>query len=274
MAATLERLNQEKRKALVPFITAGDPDLEVTRGLIFEMEKQGADIIELGIPFSDSLADGPTIQRSFVRALEKGFSLKKILKMVADVRKQTEIPIILMTCYNLVFRYGKEKFLKDAVAAGVDGLIIPDLPVEETRQLQPNSHDNTPDLIYLLAPTSTNKRIELVSKASQGFIYYISVAGITGERKKLPREIGEKIRIIKTNSSLPVLVGFGISTPEQAKDAAKVSDGVIIGSAIVRIIEEAGGNKKKRLSSVGKFVKKVRLALDQKKTAFKKEGDF
>lgn len=223
-------------KALVAFYTAGDPDLSASKDIFAVIEKNGADIIEIGVPFSDPLADGPTIQASSHRSLQKGTTLKKIIQLVADIRKTSELPIILMTSFNPVFVYGKKEFVADAVKAGVDGMIIPDLPPEEAEEFLGIAEGL--DLVFLLAPTSTPARIQQVGKVSKGFIYYISLTGTTGTKEALSAGLKNKVNEIKKSVSLPVLVGFGVSGPEQAKQAAEASDGVIIGSAIVKIIAE------------------------------------
>ena len=223
-------------KALVAFYTAGDPDLSASKDIFAVIEKNGADIIEIGVPFSDPLADGPIIQASSHRSLQKGTTLKKIIQLVADIRKTSELPIILMTSFNPVFVYGKKEFVADAVKAGVDGMIIPDLPPEEAEEFLGIAEGL--DLVFLLAPTSTPDRIQQVGKVSKGFIYYISLTGTTGTKEALSDGLKNKVNEIKKSVSLPVLVGFGVSGPEQAKQAAEASDGVIIGSAIVKLIAE------------------------------------
>ena len=223
-------------KALVAFYTAGDPDLSASKDIFAVIEKNGADIVEIGVPFSDPLADGPTIQASSHRSLQKGTTLKKIIQLVADIRKTSELPIILMTSFNPVFVYGKKEFVADAVKAGVDGMIIPDLPPEEAEEFLGIAEGL--DLVFLLAPTSTPARIQQVGKVSKGFIYYISLTGTTGTKEALSAGLKNKVNEIKKSVSLPVLVGFGVSGPEQAKQAAEASDGVIIGSAIVKLIAE------------------------------------
>ena len=223
-------------KALVAFYTAGDPDLSASKDIFAVIEKNGADIIEIGVPFSDPLADGPTIQASSHRSLQKGTTLKKIIQLVADIRKTSELPIILMTSFNPVFVYGKKEFVDDAVKAGVDGMIIPDLPPEEAEEFLGFAEGL--DMVFLLAPTSTPARIQQVGKVSKGFIYYISLTGTTGTKGTLSAGLKKKVNEIKKSVSLPVLVGFGVSGPEQAKQAAEASDGVIIGSAIVKLIAE------------------------------------
>ena len=240
---TFRRLKKKNEKALIPYIMAGDPDLATTKTLILEMEKAGCDIIELGAPFSDPLADGPTIQKASLRSLQNRTSLSDVLGLVADVRKESRIPFILMTYYTLIFRYGEERFINDAVAAGLDGVILPDLPPEEAGVLIPAAKKAGLDTIFLLAPTSTEERVRLVSRVSQGFIYYVSLTGVTGAALSAQHSIEDAVQKIKAFSDKPVSVGFGIATPEQAKQvAAGGADGVIVGSALVNVIEQNIGS--------------------------------
>ena len=241
---TFNRLKKKNETALIPYIMAGDPDLATTRTLILEMEKAGADIIELGAPFSDPLADGPTIQKAAIRSLRNKTNIADVLGLVTDVRKESRVPLILMTYYNLIFHYGEERFVQDAVAAGLDGIILPDLPPEEAGTLAPLAKKAGLDMIFLLAPTSTDERIKLVTKLSQGFVYYVSLTGVTGARTGLQQSIQESLKRIKAMTDKPVAVGFGISTPDQAAQVAQWgADGVIVGSALVKVIEENGGSQ-------------------------------
>lgn len=243
-----KELGEKGEKALITFITAGDPDLGVTEECILEMEKGGADIIELGVPFSDPMADGPTIQKSSERALVAGTTLPKILAMVKSIRGRTRIPIVLMGYYNPVFRYGTAKFAADAAAAGVDGVLLVDLPPEEAGEFSKAASAAGLDLISLLTPTSDDRRIEKVARLGSGFIYYISVTGVTGARESVEGSISEKVAEIRKRIPLPVAVGFGISNPAQAASVAGMADGVVVGSAIVKLFETfAGEELKKRL---------------------------
>lgn len=257
---TFKRLKSENKKALVAFITAGDPDIPTTEDLFKAVEESGADIIELGVPFSDPLADGPVIQASAQRALKSGTTLKKIIKLVSEIRKTSQLPVVLMTSYNPVWAYGPQQFAKDAQEAGVDGMIIPDLPPEEAGEFEVDCKGNGLDLIYLLAPTSTPDRISLIGGKSSGFIYYVSLTGTTGVRQGLADGVEEKVNSIKNATTLPVLIGFGISNPDNARQAAAISDGVIVGSALVRLIEEASDSKE-RLKQVREFVSQMKQAL-------------
>lgn len=237
------RLRKKNETALIPYIMAGDPDLATTKTLILEMEKAGCDIIELGAPFSDPLADGPTIQKAALRSLRNGTSVSDVLGLVADVRRETKIPLILMTYYNLIFKYGEERFVDDAVAAGLDGLILPDLPPEEAGTLIPLAKKSGLDMIFLAAPTSTEERIKLVTKVSQGFVYYVSLTGVTGARTDVQHSIKDSLEKLKKVTDKPLGVGFGISTPDQAAQVALWgADGVIVGSALVKVLEENIGN--------------------------------
>ena len=257
---TFQKLRQKNQKALITFISAGDPDIDSTVHFIHALEKGGADIIELGVPFSDPLADGPVIQKSALRSLKSGTTLKKIIKMVCGVRKTCSVPIMLMSSYNPIFRYGEEAFVKDSINAGVDGVIIPDLPPEEATSLSKLTKTNELDMIFLLAPTSTKERIKIVSEMSSGFIYYVSLTGVTGMREKMAQDLKEKILKIKRTSSKPVAIGFGISNPEQAAFSAGISDGAIVGSAIVKIIEK-GLKTRNTSNQVSQFVHSMKEAV-------------
>ncbi len=240
---TFNRLTKKNEKALISYIMAGDPDLATTKELVLAMEQAGCDIIELGAPFSDPLADGPTIQQAAIRSLAQGTSVASVLGLVADVRKTSKIPLILMTYYNLIFKYGEERFVQDAVAAGLNGIILPDLPPDEAGTLMPLAKKAGLDTIFLLAPTSTDDRVQLVSRVSQGFIYYVSLTGVTGSAMANQKGITESINKIKAITDKPVCVGFGISTPDQAAQVAMGgADGVIVGSAIVKLVEQHAGS--------------------------------
>jgi len=230
------------KKAFIPYITAGDPDLASTGKLVLALEKSGADIIELGIPFSDPIADGPTIQAASYRALQGGATLSKIFELVRKLRKVTGIPIVFMTYYNPVLAYGLRRFFNSCRSCGVDGVIIPDLPVEESGELTTLGKKFGISTIFLVAPTSTNDRIKNIVKRSTGFIYYVSSTGVTGTRKNLSPDIVKKIKLIRSFTAKPIAVGFGVSDPKQARMIAKTADGVIVGSAIVRIVGEGRGS--------------------------------
>lgn len=248
-----KELNKRKKKAFIAFITAGDPSLAVTEQLVLALEKAGADIVELGVPFSDPLADGPTIQASSQRALQKGVSLNKILNLVASIRRKSKIPIALMTYYNPVFHFGEREFINKAKQAGVDGIIVPDLPAEEAGGLIKLAKKSDIATIFFIAPTTTTKRIKQIVKKSTGFIYYVSLTGVTGARRELPKEIVSHVRLVKRLTRTPVCVGFGVSTPVQVKAISRFADGVIVGSAIVNEIAKNSG-KKNLVSRVVRFV--------------------
>ncbi len=237
-------------KAFIPYIMAGDPDIRRTVELVRMLEDCGADIVELGVPFSDPLADGPTIQKAAQRALAQGVTLGRVIEFVSDLRKTTQIPIILMTYYNLIFRYGEERFVRDAAAAGVDGIIVPDLPPDEAVDLMRFSKKADFDLIFLLAPTSTEERIRKVSKASSGFIYYVPITGITGAKLSMDASVESHISKIRQETGKPVAVGFGISTPEEAAEVSRLADGVIVGSAIVRRVGDTDEGLRQYLISL------------------------
>ncbi|MEK7864524.1 MAG: tryptophan synthase subunit alpha [Nitrospirota bacterium] len=229
-----KKLKAQNKKAFIPYIMAGDPSIEKTKEIVLMFEECGADIVELGVPFTDPLADDPTIQRAAERALKNGVTLKKVIALVKDLRQKTKIPLVLMTYYNPVFKYGEERFIADAKDAGVDGVIIPDLPPDEAGEFTRLAKNAAIASIFLLAPTSTEDRIKKVARASTGFIYYVSITGITGAQLLLDGSIEKSINGIRRITDKPVAVGFGISTPDEAKAVAGVSDGVVIGSAIVK----------------------------------------
>ncbi len=254
ISKTFSKLKASAKKAFIPYIMAGDPDIERTRQYISMLENCGADIIELGVPFSDPLADGPTIQMAAGRAVAGGVTLRKVISFVSEVRATTQIPLILMTYYNPVFKYGEEKFVRDAVDAGVDGVIIPDLPPDEASLLIKESRASGLDTIFLVAPTSNDKRIKKVALASSGFVYYVSMTGITGTKLTLEDSFIEHINKVKQASKNPVAVGFGVSTPDDAKTIAEMADGVIVGSAIVKKLHE-------NPEEAEEFIKKLREAI-------------
>jgi tryptophan synthase alpha chain len=235
-----KKLAKEGGKAFIPYIMAGDPSLGRTRELILMLERVGADVIELGVPFSDPLADGPVIQQAAERAVRSGVSLRDVIALVSDVRAECKTAIVLMTYYNPIFKYGEAEFVRDAVKAGVDGVIVPDLPPDEAGPLRKEAKKIGLDTIFLFAPTSTEERRRVVAKSSSGFIYYVSITGITGSELKLQEDALEHIRHVREISGKPVAMGFGVSTPEEAALVAGMADGVIVGSAIVKRTGDAG----------------------------------
>lgn len=226
-------------KAFIPFITCGDPTLEVTEQIVYAMERAGADLIELGIPFSDPTAEGPVIMEANLRALEGGVTTDKVFDMVTKIRKNTQIPMVFMTYANVVFSYGTERFIKKASELGMDGIILPDIPYEEKEEFETVCAQYGMDFISMIAPTS-HDRIRMIAKDAKGFLYCVSSLGVTGARSEIKTDIGNMIELVREVSDVPCAVGFGISTPEQAKHMAEISDGAIVGSAIVRLCGEHG----------------------------------
>ncbi|HWR57861.1 MAG TPA: tryptophan synthase subunit alpha [Thermodesulfovibrionales bacterium] len=248
------KLKAENKKAFIPYVMAGDPSLERTAEIVLMLEKCGADIVELGVPFTDPVADGPTIQRASENALKAGVTLRGVMRFVKELRQRTLIPILLMTYYNPVFKYGEEAFVQDAVAAGVDGVIIPDLPPDEAGLLIPIARKAKFATVFLLAPTSTEDRITKVVKASSGFIYYVSMIGITGSRLMLDGSLRESLGAVRRITGKPVAVGFGVSNHEEARLVSEFADGVIVGSAIVKRTNES-------TESLEMFVNEMRKAI-------------
>lgn len=244
-------------KAFIPFITCGDPDLETTKACIREMVRNGADLIELGIPFSDPTAEGPVIQGANIRALASGTTTSKIFEMVTELRREISIPMVFMTYANVVFAYGAERFLTACEQVGIDGLILPDLPYEEKDEFLPVCREHHVALISLIAPTSAG-RIATIAREAEGFIYLVSSLGVTGTRSEITTDLGSIMKVIRENSSVPCAIGFGISTPEQAAKMAGLSDGAIVGSAIIKILAKYGSGSPKY---VGEFVKKMKMGV-------------
>lgn len=260
ITSTLSSLKARGEKALVTFITAGDPDLATSEELVHSIVESGADLIELGFPFSDPMADGPTIQLSSERALAAGTTLRGVLDLVGRVRQHSNIPIVLMGYYNPVFSYGIAKFACDAAAAGVDGLLLVDLPPEEAQELHPLLNDAGVDLITLLAPTTGQERTTRLAGASEGFLYYVSMTGVTGSQKVDASAIASAVDALKQVSPVPVAVGFGVSTPEDARSVAAIADAVVVGSALVKIIAEFSGTPRLQ-SEVQSFVRQLKAAI-------------
>lgn len=247
----------ENGKAFIPFITCGDPDLETTAAAVREAVRNGADLVELGIPFSDPTAEGPVIQGANLRALKGGVNTDKVFDLVRELRKDVTVPMVFMTYANVVFSYGAERFISTCAEIGIDGLILPDIPFEEKDDFLPICRKYGVDLISLIAPTSEN-RIGMIAKEAEGFIYLVSSLGVTGVRSEIKTDLESIVRVIRENSSVPCAIGFGISTPEQAKKMADLSDGAIVGSAIVRLLEQHGKDAPKY---IGKYVKEMKDAL-------------
>jgi len=245
-------------KAFIPFITCGDPDLETTKKIVKAAVDNGADLVELGIPFSDPTAEGPVIQEANLRALSAGCTTDKIFDMVRELRKDITIPMVFMTYANVVFSYGTERFLTTCEEIGMDGLILPDIPFEEKEDFDGACKAHGLDLVSLIAPTSAN-RIGMIAKEASGFIYVVSSLGVTGTRTEITTDIPSIVKVIRDNTDVPCAIGFGISTPEQAADMASKADGAIIGSAIIKIMAKYG---KDAPQYVGEYVKSIRQALD------------
>ena len=259
LAKCFSDIRDRHGKALVTFITAGDPALHVTEEMIHLLESAGADIIELGVPFSDPMADGPTIQLSSERALAAGTTLEGILATVTKVRARSQIPIVLMGYLNPVYAYGYERFCRDAADAGVDGLLIVDMPPEESAELLSYARSNGLDIIFLLTPTSDETRISTVQRLGRGFIYYVTVTGVTGTRQIVSDTLPHELEKVMGKVKLPVMAGFGISTPEQAASVAALADGVVVGSAIVKMFEQYAGQRLKK--ELKKFVSAMKHAI-------------
>lgn len=256
---------KDGRKVLIPYIMAGDPDLETSAELVRALEAAGADAIELGIPFSDPIADGPVILRAAMRALTHDTSLAQVLETVRRLRAHTRLPIVFMSYYNPIYVYGDEKFAADAVAAGVDGVIVPDLPPEEAHGLQKAARKHGLKTIFLLAPTSNPARIDKVCRQASGFIYYVSLTGITGATLSDFDDVARRVEAIRAKTNKPIAVGFGISTPDQARAASRAADGVIVGSALVKVIEEQvdkGASRAQLVAAATDFTASLRKGLD------------
>lgn len=247
----------QRGKAFIPFITCGDPSLEVTEQLVYAMEEAGADLIELGIPFSDPTAEGPVIQEANVRALRGGVTTDRIFQMVRRIREKTSIPMVFMTYANVVFSYGAERFIKTACELGMDGLILPDVPYEEKEEFAVICRQYGLDFISLIAPTSY-ERIRMIASSAEGFVYCVSSMGVTGVRSEITADVGGMVKLVKQAKDIPCAVGFGISTPEQACKMASLSDGVIVGSAIVKLCGQYG---KDCVPYVYRYVKEMKSAL-------------
>ena len=243
--------------AFIPFITCGDPDLQTTAAAVREMAQNGADLIELGIPFSDPTAEGPVIQAANIRALSGGVDTDKIFDLVRDLRKDVTVPMVFMTYANVVYSYGAEKFISICSEIGIDGLILPDIPFEEKEEFSEVCCRYDVDLISLIAPTSEN-RIGMIAKEAEGFIYLVSSLGVTGVRSEITTDLGAIVKAIRENTDIPCAIGFGISTPEQAKKMAGIADGAIVGSAIVRLLEKYG---KDAPEYIGRYVREMKNAI-------------
>jgi tryptophan synthase alpha chain len=257
---TFATLRQKQETALIPFLTAGDPDIETTASLIRTLAGNGADLIELGVPFSDPMADGPTIQAASERALAAGATVAKVLQLVAEVRTDCQVPLVLMGYYNPIFRYGAARFASAAAAAGVDGLLLVDLPPEEAGEISAVMRAAGIALITLLAPTTPPERMQRLAAAAEGYLYYVSMTGVTGAQKITPGDIRLAVEAIKTMTDVPVGVGFGITTVEDARAVGEFADGVVVGSALVKIIAEYAQSDE-LLPRVGRFIADLKNGL-------------
>jgi len=251
---TFKELNKTGRKAFIAYITAGDPNLDSTKNIVIELEKNGVDIIELGIPFSDPVADGPVNQEASFRALASGVKLQDIILKVKEIRKETNIPIVLFSYFNPILNYGLEKFAEDVADSGVDGILILDLPPEEASGYKKMMEAKKIATIFLVSPITPENRLDLIGKTATGFIYYVSQMGVTGVRDSLQKELDEKIKLVKKHTDIPIVIGFGISTPEHVAEASVYADGVVVGSAIVKKIGETGSTPGFE-KNIGLFVK-------------------
>lgn len=247
----------EKGKAFIPFFTCGDPDLETTAAAVREAVRNGADLVELGIPFSDPTAEGPVIQAASLRALSGGVTTDKIFGLVRELRQDVTVPMVFMTYANVVYSYGAERFMQKCSETGIDGLILPDLPFEEKEEFLPACRRYGVELISLIAPTSEN-RIAMIAKEAEGFLYIVSSLGVTGMRSEIKTDLGAIVRVVRENTDVPCAIGFGISTPEQARKMSDISDGAIVGSAIVRLMDKYAKDAPKY---VGEYVKKMKEAM-------------
>lgn len=259
LVACMQSLSQKREKAFCAFLTAGYPSLEKTAAYAAGLEAAGVDILELGYPFSDPLADGPTIQFSSQQALDRGVGVGRVFKMLAGLRqKGVKLPVIFFSYYNPILAYGTAKFVRDAVKSGFDGVLVPDLPPEEEEEFMRLCRKAGLCRIYLIAPTTSRERARQLAEASEGFIYYVSLRGVTGARSRIPDDISKHLGNLKRMTAKPVLIGFGVSTPQQAHDLAAISDGVIVGSAIVEQIRKAGGKTGPVLNYIRRMVRSAK----------------
>ena len=260
-----KELKRNNETGFIPFLTAGDPTISATADIIVDLDKRGADIVELGFPYSDPIADGPVIQASYNRVLSNGITIDNIFDLTRNVRKRSDIPIVSMVSYSIVYRFGYKKFIDIAQNAGIDGATIPDLPVEEANEIFDIGKEKDFKIVCFVAPTTTNKRLDIITKKSEGFLYYISVIGITGVRKDLPDDISQNISKLRDKTKTPIAVGFGVSTPQQSATIGKIADGVIVGSAIVKEIEKNKDKSKDNLvNHIGEFTEKLILGTKDK----------
>ncbi len=268
----MSQLRENNRSGLFPFVTAGDPDLSFTKSLIKSLASSGADGIEIGVPFSDPLADGPTIQRASMRALEGGTNLKSVIKMISEIREDLKnLPLVIMTYYNPIVAMGIDVFVKECSLAGVDAVIVPDLPPEESMLLLKSMEEYPLELVFMLAPTSTEERISLVNKFGGGFIYYVAQMGVTGARESLDKDLNVSLEKINEEKKMPVLVGFGIKTPEQAAKVSQYAEGIIVGSALIDVIEQ-NSQREDKLEAAAKYIASLKEAMENSSSEENKRG--
>ena len=259
--ATFEALRARGERALLPYFTAGDPSLAATRRLIVEAARRGADVVEIGVPFSDPLADGPVIQRASQRALAAGVTLPRILETVREVRAESAVPLVALTYYNPILAFGLKAFCRTAVDAGLDGVIVPDLPHEEAGPLAAEAEPAGLDVVHMVAPTSPPARMRMIARASRGFIYLVALMGVTGARAELPPELQRNLRGLRAVTTKPICVGFGIGTPAQAAAVAALADGIAVGSAVVALVERHGSEPERLVKEVGDFIAALKAPL-------------
>ena len=267
-----EQLRGERRKAFIPYITAGDPSLEITLELVLSLDKAGADLIELGVPFSDPIADGPVIQRATDRALRNGVTLRKVLELGENIRKKSEIPLVLFSYFNPLLNHGLEKLGKDAVLAGFDGILASDLTIEESEPFVRTMRGAGLNTIFLVAPTSSEERMKKIAETSDGFLYAVSRTGVTGERQELAADLKEFLRTLRLYTKSPIAVGFGISRPEHVLAVWQEAEGAIVGSSIVKKVEEYSG-KPELVVEVAAFAKWLKTPWGDRPNAIKKTED-
>lgn len=270
MSNRIDAMFEAKRaageRALIFYVTAGFPDEKTTEDVILALDEAGADLIELGIPFSDPVADGPTIQHASQIALDHGMTVRKAIDLAARIRRQTEIPLLFFSAYNPIYRFGLERFAGELIKAGGDGMLIPDLPPEEAGELIPLCREKNLKLVFLAAPTTESQRREIIARESTGFIYYISLRGVTGARTDIAADLQKKVAELKAVTELPVAVGFGISKPEHVKLAGEVADGIVVGSALIDLIAKHAGTPKLR-EEVARYARSLADALPRGKTS-------
>jgi len=260
LAATFAALREREERALIPYFTAGDPSLALTRRLVIEASRRGADVVELGVPFSDPLADGPVIQRATQRAFQAGVTLPRVLELARELRGEIAVPLVFLTYYNPILAFGLKAFCGTAVESGADGVIVADLPPEESGPLRAEAQAVGLDLIHLVAPTSTPERMRKIAQASTGFLYMVSLTGVTGARAQLPAELQQNLRMLRGITTKPICVGFGIGTPDQAASVGEAADGVIVGSAIVQLVERHAGSGD-LVTTIGDFIASLKEPL-------------